>query len=165
MRAVLLAPIAVLALLAAGCREEASEARPEVTTSEVPGVGNPADVSPINAQTWIDDVTIGHQLATDGSMTTGQGGDDFAPGKPVHISMAVDDAPVGTAVKIVWYAPGETKIAEETKTITTDQKYLTFSAENTRSWKKGDYRAEVWTGDEKVNTQQFQIVDPPKKGK
>jgi hypothetical protein len=26
----------------------------------------------------------------------------------------------------------------------------------------GDYRAEVWIGDEKVNTQQFQIVEASK---
>ena len=165
MRVVLMAALVVLALFAAGCREEASEARPEATTTEVPGVGNPTDVSPMNAQTWIDDVTIGHDLAADGSVTAGQGGDDFAPGQAIHVAMDVDDAPENTAVKLVWYGPNETKINEETKNVAPNQKYLTFSATNTSSWARGDYRAEVWVGDEKVNQQQFQIVPASGAGK
>ena len=165
MRVVLMAALVVLTLFAAGCREEASEARPEATTTEVSGVGNPGDVSPVNAQTWIDDVTIGHDLAADGSVTAGQGGDDFAPGQTIHLAMDVDDAPENTAVKVVWYGPNETKINEETKNVTPNQKYMTFSAANTSSWARGDYRAEVWVGDEKVNQQQFQIVPASGAGK
>ena len=165
MRAVLMATLVVLAIFAAGCREEASEARPEATTKEVPGVGNPSDVSPVNAQQWVDDVTIGHDLAADGSVTAGQGGDDFAPGQTVHLAMDVDDAPENTAIKVVWYGPNETKINEETKNVAPNQKYMTFSATNTSSWAKGDYRAEVWVGDEKVNQQQFQIVPASGAGK
>lgn len=154
----------ILGLFSFACREEASEARPEATTAEQPGVGSTADVSPVNAQTWVDDVTIGHEVAADGSIATGQGGDDFAPGQPINLAMKVDDAPQNTAVKVVWFGPGETKINEENKTITPGQKYLTFTA-NTTGWAKGDYRAEVWVGDEKVNTQQFQIVDAAGAGK
>ena len=158
--------LVTMTMFAAGCREEASEARPEATTTgEVPGVGNPADASPINAQQWVDDVTIGHNLAADGSVTAGEGGDDFAPGQAVHLAMDVDDAPENTAVKVVWYGPNETKIAEETKNVTPNQKYMTFSAQNTSSWAKGDYRAEVWVADEKVNQPQFQIVPPAGAGK
>lgn len=157
--------VATLMLFAAACREEASEARPEATTAEQPGVGGTGDVSPLNAQTWIDDVTLGHEVGADGSIVTGKTGDDFAPGQPIHLSMDVDDAPENTAVKVVWYGPGETKVSEETKNVAPNQKYMTFAAQNTASWTKGDYRAEVWVGDEKVNTQQFQIVDAPKAGK
>jgi hypothetical protein len=42
------------------------------------------------------------------------------------------------------------------------QKYLAFTAQDTTSWATGDYRAKVWIGDEKVNIQQFQIVDAGK---
>lgn len=64
---------------------------------------------------------------------------------------------------MVWYGPGETKINEEQQTVATGNKYLSFQAD-TSSWEKGDYRAEVWIGDEKVNTQQFQIVDAENAG-
>ena len=53
----------------------------------------------------------------------------------------------------------ETRIGEEEKTVETGAQYLTFQSTDTASWAKGDYRAEIWIGDEKVNQQQFQIVD------
>jgi hypothetical protein len=45
------------------------------------------------------------------------------------------------------------------------QTYLTFKSADTSSWAKGDYRAEVWIGDKKVNTQQFNVVDKSQAGK
>ena len=160
----MLALVSSISIFGVACREEATEARPEATTAEQPGVGSTADVSPINAQTWIDDVTIGHSLGADGAVVVGQGGDDFASGQPVHIAMTVNDAPAGSAVKVVWYGPNETKINEENKPIAAGQQKLNFTADS-KGWAKGDYRAEVWVGDEKVNTQQFQIVDAAGAGK
>src|SRR5688572_20091792 len=138
-----------------GGREEASEAPPTATTEEQPGTDSATDVSPVNAQTWLDDFTIGSELDSSGAVVAGKTGDDFAPGQPVHIAMEVGDAPEGSAVKVVWYGPNETPMGEDTKTVSSGQKYLNFSAEDTQSWQKGDYRAEVWVGDEKVNQQMF----------
>lgn len=158
--------LSLVLLIAAACkRDEAAEAPAATTTVEQPGTASPADVAPVTAQAWIDDVTLGHELAADGSMVTGKTGDDFAPGKPVHLTMQVGDAPPTSTVKVVWYGPNETKIGEDNKPVVAGQKYLSFTAADTKSWAKGDYRAEVWIGDEKVNTQQFQIVDAPKAGK
>lgn len=164
MRAVFstIAVLSGLIVINACAREEAGEAPTTATTQEQPGVDNPADVSPVNAQTWLDDFTIGSELASEGQLVAGRTGDDFAPGQPVHIAMEVGDAPEGAAVKVVWYGPNETKVGEETKPVAAGQKYLNFSAQDTASWQKGDYRAEVWVGDEKVNQQQFQIVDADK---
>ena len=166
MKQTLIAVAALSLAVTFGCgRDETAEPPATVTTAEQPGVSSPADVAPTTAQSWIDDVTIGSQLAADGSMATGKTGDDFAPGQPIHISMEVGDAPPNSSVKVVWYGPGETKIGEDTKPVVAGQKYLTFSSPATASWAKGDYRAEVWIGDEKVNTQQFQIVDAAGAGK
>ena len=156
----------VVAAVAAGCgRDETAEAPATTTTVEQAGTSSPSDVAPITAQTWLDDFTIGHELAADGMMVAGKGGDDFAPGQPIHLSMEVGDAPPNSAVKVVWYGPNETKIGEENKPVVAGQKYLAFTSADTKSWAKGDYRAEVWIGDEKVNTQQFQIVDAAGAGK
>ncbi len=157
---VLVLVLTMFTAFAIGCgREETAAAPAETTTLEQPGMGSPSDVSPLNAQTWIDDVTIGSELGADGSMVPARTGDDFAPGQPIHIAMEVGDAPATSPVMVVWYGPNNTKIGEETKTVSSGQKYLNFTASDTASWAKGDYRAEVWVGDEKVNEQQFNIVD------
>lgn len=161
MRKWILVPMLVIvSIVAVGCgRDETAEPPATTTTVEQSGTASPSDIAPTTAQSWIDDVTIGSELAADGSMTPGRTGDDFAPGQPIHLSMEVGDAPPASTVKVVWYGPNETKINEESKPVVTGQKYLSFTAQDTASWAKGDYRAEVWIGDEKVNTQQFQIVD------
>ena len=166
MRSIWLIGVLVIALGAIGCgRDETAEAPATTTTVEQPGTASPSDIAPTTAQSWIDDVTIGHELAADGSMVTGKAGDDFAPGQPINVTMEVGDAPPNSTVKVVWYGPGETKIGEENKPVTAGQKYLAFTAKDTKTWAKGDYRAEVWIGDEKVNQQQFQIVDAAGAGK
>lgn len=146
--------------VATGTAETATAA----TTSEIAGTQSPNDLNPVRAQAYIDDVTIGHEVAADGTIPTGRTGDDFAPGETVHIAMKTKDAPAGTAVKVVFFGPGEKNLGEETKTTAAGQTFITFN-KATKGWAKGDYRAEVWTGDEKVNTQQFQIVDAAGAGK
>ena len=162
-RILLLLSVAMLAVFVVACgRDETAEPPAATTTVEQAGTGSPADVAPITAQTWLDDVTIGSELAPDGSMAAGKTGDDFATGQPIHLTIETGDAPPSAVVKLVWYGPNETKIGEENKPVVAGQKYLSFTAADTASWAKGDYRAEVWIGDEKVNTQQFQIVDADK---
>ena len=162
-RLILVTLIVVLAAFACG-RDESEEVPAETMTTEQAGLEGASDVAPLTAQTWIDDVTIGHELAADGSMATGRTGDDFAAGRPLHLAMEVGDAPPGSTVKVVWYGPGETRVGEDDKPVQSGQKYLNFSKQ-TKGWANGDYRAEVWIGDEKVNTQQFQIVDAANAGK
>jgi len=165
MRSAWLILAVMISLVAISCgRDETAEAPATTETFEQAGTASPSDVSPPVAQSWIDDVTIGHELTADGSMVAGKTGDDFAPGQAVKLTMEVGDAPPGSTVKIVWYGPGETKIGEDNKPVVAGQKYLPFN-KATKGWAKGDYRAEVWIGDEKVNTQQFQIVDAPRAGK
>lgn len=156
--------------LAVGCTQktaetESGEATPSTTESEVPGVSSTSDLSPATAQARIDDVTIGKTLAADGTITADQQGDDFAPGDTVHLSVGVGDTPAGSAVKVVWYGANETRVGEETKTVAAGDKVVTFSSGDTSTWAQGDYRAEIWLADEKVNTQQFQIVPPANAGK
>lgn len=148
------------ALMFGACQEEPVEATP----SELPGTSLPGDVSPISAQTWLDEFSLGHATNPDSSITAGRTGDDFAPGAPIHLSMETTDAPPNTTVRVLWYGPAETILGEEQKSVLPGGRYLSFQAPDTSSWAKGDYRVEVWVGDEKVNTQQFQIVDAAQAG-
>jgi hypothetical protein len=157
------AALALAVMFSFGCEREttisdtATTDTVVATGAEQPGTGLPGDISPIRAQMWIDDFTIGSELAPEGNIVAGRTGDDFAPGQTVYYAMETGDAPAGAAVRVVWYGPGERKINEETKTVT-PRGYLNFRAD-TSGWEKGDYRVEAWVGDERVNTQQFNITD------
>jgi len=137
------------------------------TTSEKeqPGTEQPGDLNPVEAQMAVDDVTLGKSMNSDNTIPAEAQGDDFAPGDTVHLSMEVGDTPAGSLVKVVWFGPNETRIGEETQTVNEGDKYKAFHSTDTASWAKGDYRAEVWIGDEKVNQQQFQIVDSSEAGR
>ena len=145
--------------------DDASDTATAATPAEIAGTDQPSDLSPVGAQTMIDDVTIGKQLGADGTIPAEAQGDDFAAGDTVYLTMDVGDAPAGTEVKVIWYGPGEAKIGEDAKTVATGVATLSFQAADTSSWKKGDYRAEVWVGDEKVNEQKFNIVDKSEAGR
>ena len=163
--------LAVLLVAAFGCKksEESTggtvQAPQTATTAEIPGTTNPNDLNPVAAQSYIDDVTMGHEIGQDGAILSERKADKFAAGQSIHITMKVKDAPAGSAVKVAWYGPNEMKINEEQKHIPAGATMLAFSATDTSKWQKGDYRAEIWIGDEKVNTEKFQIVDPADAGK
>ncbi len=53
---------------------------------------------------------------------------------------------------------------DETKNTAAGQTFMAFE-KSSKGWPKGDYSAQVFVGDEKVNTQHFQIVDAGKAGK
>lgn len=144
--------------------DDADDTATATTEQEIAGTEAAGDLNPMEAQTFVDDVTIGKNVV-DGMIPTDSQGDDFAPGETVHLAMKVADAPAGSRVKVVWFGPGETRINEEEKTVNQGDQYLSFQAADTSSWQKGDYRAEVWVGDEKVNQQQFQIVDASEAGR
>lgn len=168
----LLALLLVSALpLALACKsqetaevDDKSDTATQTTEQEVAGVNQPNDLNPVEAQTMIDDVTIGHKAGADGMIAAEDQGDDFAPGQPVVIAMKVGDAPAGSEVKLAVYGPGEVKVKDDAKTVNAGEQYLVFQVP-TDSWQKGDYRAEIWIGDEKVNTQEFNITDKSEAGR
>jgi len=126
--------------------------------AEKPGIAKPGDVSPPVAQAMVDDVNIGVAVAGDGRVPAGTSPDDFLPGEDIYLTMDVSDAPPGTAIRVVWIGPDDQEIARQAKTVTAGESTLRFVKQDTGSWKPGDYRAEVWVGDEKVNDERFDIV-------
>ena len=126
--------------------------------TEKPGISKPGDVSPPVAQAMVDDVLLGTAVATDGQIPAKSRTDDFVPGENIYLTMDVSDAAPGTMVKVVWFGPDERPIGEQSQTVTSGVSTFKFMKEGTRAWKTGDYRAEVWVGDEKVNDERFNIV-------
>jgi hypothetical protein len=71
----LLAVLLAMALpLAVGCKKEGAEVddrddtATSVTEKEKAGVNQPGDLNPVEAQTMIDDVTVGKSVAADGTI-------------------------------------------------------------------------------------------------
>lgn len=150
--------IATALVLVIGCKK---------TDEAATGTTTPASKTPttsVPAKPSIDHVVIGHEVAAYGEIPPGQTGTNFTPGQIVYLALQLKDTPADTAVKVVFYGPGDKKVAEETKKVASGETFMTFD-KATKGWPKGDYRAEVSMGDEKVNTQPFQIVDASKGGK
>ncbi|HVR98549.1 MAG TPA: hypothetical protein VMW27_18180 [Thermoanaerobaculia bacterium] len=151
--------------LAMACGHEGAETEDaeDVTTgtaeAELPGVDQPSDVAPITAEAAIDDVKVGGALDAQGTIATAEGGDDFAPGQDVYVAMEVGDVPAGSTVQVRWFGEGENKVGEESKAVAEGTSFLNFKAPDTTSWAKGDYRVEVWYGDEKTAEEHFNITD------
>jgi len=128
------------------------------TIAEKPGISKPGDVSPPVAQAMVDDVNIGVAVDGSGRVPASSNPDNFLPGEDIYLTMEVSDAPAGTVVKVVWIGPGDRQIATQAKTVSQSVSTLKFVKQDTQSWKPGDYRAEVWVGDEKVDDEVFDIV-------
>jgi hypothetical protein len=137
---------------------DAEDTAPAVVEQEAAGTDHPSDLNPVEAETMIDDVTIGHMTSGDNTIMPDRQGDDFSPGQPVFISVNVSDATAGSAMKVLYFGSADAKVAEKEVAINEGAEYVAVEADTT-GWPKGDYRAEIWIGDEKVNTQRFNIVD------
>ena len=87
------------------------------------------------------------------------GGGEIETGRYMYV------APNGTMTYVDANAKATTMLMKHAKPVTAGQPTMSFEHTDTASWAKGDYRAEVWAGDEKVNDQHFQIVDKAKAGK
>jgi hypothetical protein len=153
-----LAVLLTLALpLAAGCRQNVHEATDN--SLGTPYSASAQHLDPIKAHNMVSDVTLGKKVSPDGNITSADQANRFAPGEPIYIEMKVGGAPAGTAVKVDWYDANEQKVAEDLKAVGKKAKYVDFQAKNAGTWPQGDYKAEVWIGDQKVASQQFSIVD------
>ena len=125
--------------------------------AEKPGIGQPGDVAPPVAQAMVDDVNIGKSVGSDGQVPA-DAMDEFLPGEAIYLTMDVSDAAPGTEVRVVWIGPSDQRIAEQRQRVASGTSILKFVSSDTRQWKPGDYRAEVWVGDEKINDEAFDIV-------
>lgn len=142
---------AVLTLFGCG-RDQADEYAATQTTTDAAV----ADPSAIRAEMWVDDIQIGS--STSGADTIAQVKDDFAPGEPIAVSMSVKDAPQGASVMTYWYGPNDLALSYELKEVPQEAQRLSFTQENTHDWQPGEYRAEIWAGDEKVAEETFEVT-------
>jgi hypothetical protein len=115
---------------------------------------------PASAQAGhVENVMMGKKVSADGTILADDQANKFAPGEPIYITMQVGTAFAGSPIKVAWYDANNQKVGEDQKTIAKHETQVSLQAKNASSWPAGDYRAEVWMGDQKVSTQQFTIAD------
>lgn len=148
--------ILLLVVLLVGCSRE--QIPTEAAEGEIAGTALSDDVNPIAAQSWIDDVRLGVALGPDGSIGEQAERDMFTAGDPILVSMSTKDAPPAAAVRVVWMTPDGNPAHEEEKSVSGGQEFLSFEALDTSRWPPGEYRVEVWVGDERVDSEPFHLV-------
>lgn len=150
--------IATLVLSVAACgRDETETAPPVAPAAEVPATTAAADISPVAAQRWLDDVQFAPGARRASTTQFAYDPNTFLAGQPVTLGMTVKDAPAGTAVKVIWYGP-KGRMNAETKHVRAAGERLEFSTLETSAWGVGEGRAEVWVGDEKIGDFDFELV-------
>lgn len=159
------AGMALAALLFAGCAKEPKRAErdyekttPTVTETERPGSAAPSDITPVTAAARISDLKVGTVLDTEGKVAENQ--DNLNAGDVVHASIAVGDVGAGSKVKAVWLGPEGVRISDEIKNVAAGVAFLVFHAPSTQGWAPGDYKVEIYLGDELASSESFDIVAP-----
>lgn len=159
------AGMAAAALLFAGCANEPKRAErepekttPTVTETERPGSAAPSDITPVTAAARISDLKVGTVLDAEGKVAENQ--DNLNAGDAVHASIAVGDVGAGSKVKAVWLGPEGVRISDETKNVVAGMAFLAFHAPSTHGWTPGDYKVEIYLGDELASSEGFDIVAP-----
>ncbi len=136
---------------------DSDKTTPAVSETERPGTSSPSDISAITAQARVSDLKVGPRLDASGAVS--ENVDELLPGEPVLASIAVGDIGAGSEVKAVWFGPDDARIAEEVKPVNAGAAFLVFSAPDTGAWKPGDYKVEIYLGDELASSESFDIVD------
>ena len=161
-RIVPLAAIAALLTLP-GCARETKQAEskptemtPTVSETERQGTEAPSDITPTTARLRISDLKVGPQVGSDGAVVKNV--DEVLPGEAVHASIAVGDVAAGSAVKAVWIGPDDQRLGESVKDVAQGLAFLTFDAPDTTAWAPGDYKVEIYLGDELAGSESFDII-------
>ena len=147
-----------------GCAKETKQAEsepskmtPTVTESERPGNEAPSDITPATARARVSDLKVGPQVGTDGAVVKNV--DEVVPGETVHASIAVGDVAAGSAVKAVWIGPNDQRLGESVKDVAQGLTFLVFDAPDTTAWVPGDYKVEIYLGDELAGSESFDIIE------
>lgn len=150
----------LLCIACGGMRSDVEEGATTTTSaSEIPGAHAPADLDPITAQRWIDDVRVGRQVDARSQVPQTDVTDTFAADERIHVSMEVTDAPSGSviAVTVIDGTTGRRLWGQE-KPAEAGRSHLAFSL-RASELSPGRYDVEVRVGDERVALRPLVVKD------
>jgi hypothetical protein len=112
--------------------------------------------TPLRTLPWVNDFKLGTPpLVPDGLVHPDE---EFAPGEPIQLSMAINYAPRNAFVVAHWYGPQSETVDLQTKELSAGKKRLHFEQDETGDWQEGMYRVEVWIRGYKLGERRFQIT-------
>ena len=104
----------------------------------------------------LDQVRLGFALGLDGSVSPGCTSSKFALRDPIHLSMKVTGAPVGSVISVSVLDTVTRRVAwSEDRPVPPGQSYVTFQI--SRKLAKGRYRAESTLGGERASPREFVV--------
>jgi hypothetical protein len=158
-RAVRLSLLALASTAALRCGAQPVEpgATTEVHDEEIQGAHASSDLDPLTAQRWIDEVRVGPRLDDTGSVPPDGAASRFSPEAAIHISMKVDDAPVGAVVRLVVHDALEQQVWSAERPVAEGEPYLHFTI-GEATLPVGRYEARVIVGDERVAVRALEIA-------
>jgi hypothetical protein len=110
----------------------------------------------------VSETVVGRTLDTGGSIPEGERTEEFAPGEEIHVAVRVEQPAPEARVRIVWFGPNNDLLEEEARLVSSDDEYVSFSIAGNKAADPGEYRAEVWVDDEKVDERRFAVVAEPR---
>lgn len=149
----------VLMLTITGCPRETQETPGDVVTTQAERTGD-APLAPERGELWLDDYTLGSTLSPQGRIPIGATDDDFLTGEPIYLAMEVGDAPAGAAVRVVWIDPVGRAVGEESKIVAPGDDYMQFLAPAIYVAQPGEYRVQIYAGNDLVQTLDFSVSTP-----
>lgn len=160
--------IAMLVLMAlfalAGCSREQSAQRGTSVETEAgdadgpgPAPAEPMRYEAIDEELWVDKVHVGSSVDANGQIAPDARADEFSLDDRVYLSMEVSEAPIDLPVLVtVVNAATNQELWSESRPIEAGISHLVFEVDPARLG-SGEYRAEVFVGDERVSRHDFDV--------
>ena len=153
--------IAMLLLLPfvapAGCTADQPAERGTVREAGHPEDDRPMSYEAVDEQLWVDKVHVGRWVDANGQIAPSARADEFSLDDRVYVSMEVTEAPTGSPVLVlVVNATTNQELWSESRPIVDGVSRLVFEVDPGRLG-SGEYRAEVYVGDERVSRHDFDV--------
>lgn len=146
-------------ILLLSCQQMGEAPAPDTTQTTAPTADASTTavdtVVPIGESRFFESAMVGTQLDPEGAVQVEA--TTLKRSGPIYATVRAREVPGGLAARASWFA-GTTKVAEETKPVPQDKRFVTFQPPDTKSWKPGDYTVELWLGGDQVAVKQIKVV-------
>lgn len=122
-----------------------AEVSPDVTT----GSGSPDE--------WVQGVTVGSRVDTQGAIPPEAEGNSFRVGQPVYVAVELAEAAPPASVHVVFYDASGQAVAEDAKKVPARGGHLYFDSGDTSDWATGAARVSISIDGEEVAQESFTL--------